>query len=150
MSKSQREFKRQLFGYRRKAVDEHLAVVDASIADLREAVERTARSDQHELVLRATRLAVEEVMQRAHDDAQRIRTDAEAEAAQMLADAYDIVSAREAVIDLRPEAAAHPTPETPDSHQPPVSGGGMRQDAPQGPQPGADDWSAELTRALDD
>lgn len=102
MSKK-RPFKRQLLGYRRKAVDEHLALVDASIADLRAAVERAAEPEHHDLVLRATRLAVEDVMQRAHDDALRIRAEAETEAARLLADAYDIVAAREGVIDLRPE-----------------------------------------------
>ncbi len=103
MRKKDREFPRQVFGYRRQAVDEHLAVVDASIADLREAVERAAEPEHHDLVLRATRLAVEDVLQRAHDEALRIRTEAEEEAARMLADAYDIVAAREAVIDLRPD-----------------------------------------------
>ena len=103
MSNKDRAFKRQLFGYRRQAVDEHLAVVDASIADLREAVERAAEPEHHDLVLRATRLAVEDVLQGAHDDALRIRTEAEEAAARMLADAYDIVAAREAVIDLRPD-----------------------------------------------
>ncbi|MEM9202232.1 MAG: hypothetical protein AAGC53_11250 [Actinomycetota bacterium] len=102
MSNNARHFKRQLFGYRRRAVDEHLAVVDASIADLREAVEAASRPEHHDLVLRATRLAVEDVLQRAHNDAEKIRSDAETEAARMLADAYEIVAARESVIDLRP------------------------------------------------
>ena len=139
MSKEQRVFKRQLFGYRRKAVDEHLALVDASIADLREAVERAAEPEHHELVLRATRLAVEDVMQRAHDDATRIRTEAETEAARLLADAYDIVAAREAVIDLRPEDDAQAETETPAVA--PLPNGLVPPDA---------DWDSDLAKAIKD
>lgn len=102
MKRNQREFKRQLFGYRRRAVDDHLAVVDASIADLRDALRRAAEPDR-ELILRATRLAVTDVMQQAHDEAGRIRTAAESEAKRLLADAYQLVAARPPVIDLRAE-----------------------------------------------
>ena len=135
MSTNDTPFKRQFFGYRRKAVDEHLAVIDASIADLREAVDRAAEPEHQELVLRATRLAVEEILQRAHDDAAQIRSGAEAEAARILADAYDIAAAREAVIDLRPEvdladAVAEPVPAAPLSDD------------------GA--WQADLADAIDD
>lgn len=102
VKRNQREFKRQLFGYRRRAVDDHLAVVDASIADLRDALRRAAEPDR-ELILRATRLAVTDVMQQAHDEAGRIRTAAESEAKRLLADAYQLVAARPPVIDLRAE-----------------------------------------------
>jgi hypothetical protein len=109
VSKTTRQFKRQFLGYRRSAVDDHLATVDASIADLRAAVDKAAHPDHQDLVLRATRRAVEDVMQRAHDDATRIRDEAEAEAAQVLADAYAIAGRRDEVIDLRAAAAAEPT-----------------------------------------
>ena len=55
MSSSDRPFRRQLFGYRRADVDEHLTAVDASIADLRTAVDRAAEPAHHDLVQRATR-----------------------------------------------------------------------------------------------
>ena len=105
MGKTQRQFKRQFLGYRRRAVDDHLAVVDSAIAELREALSRAAEPDQHDLVLRATRLAVEGVMQQAHDEAARVLSEAEAEAGRLLADALERISAGSATIDLRTEDA---------------------------------------------
>ena len=150
MSKSKVVFKRQLFGYRRKAVDEHLAVVDASIADLREAVGRATEPEHHDLVLRATRLAVEEIMQRAHDEARRIRTEAETEAARVLVDAYDIAAIRDEVIDLRPEFddAEHTEP-APD----PEASDAVAERADEDETTGLlvdRDWNADLARVIDD
>lgn len=73
MSSARPPFKRQVLGYRRKAVDEHLAALDASIAELQDQLERVAHPDAHDLALRATRLAVEEILQAATDDAASIR-----------------------------------------------------------------------------
>ena len=136
MSSSDRPFRRQLFGYRRADVDEHLTAVDASIADLRTAVDRAAEPAHHDLVQRATRLAVDEILQRVHDDAARIREEAEAEASRLLADAYEIVVARESVIDLRPETEA-----TPASHP---------EGMPTASHAAEEAWQADLGRGIDD
>lgn len=101
MARKPKTFKRRLFGYQRKAVDAHLAVIDDSVLDLQAQVDRVTSAEHHELVLRATRLSVEETLQSAHAEAEQIRTDAEAEASRLLADAYDLVAARQSVIDLR-------------------------------------------------
>ena len=149
MSKNERPFKRQFFGgYKRKAVDEHLAVVDASIADLREAVEKASEPAHQELVLRATRLAVEDVLQRAHDDAVRIRSEAETEASRLLADAYDIVAAREAVIDLRPEATDEPeVDERLEDAVTDLTDAAAALDTTPAVDP---DWNADLAKAIED
>ncbi len=74
---SRKLFKRSLFGYRRRAVNAHLAAVDQTMAELRAEVPAEAR---HDLVLRATRRSVENVMARAHADAAVIRAKAQTEA----------------------------------------------------------------------
>ena len=99
-------FKRRLFGYQRKAVNEHLATVDASILELQAKVEEAASPEHHDLVLRATRLSVEAVMEQAEADADAIREAARAEAEGMLADAYDLTRARKDVIDLTEDEQA--------------------------------------------
>lgn len=73
MSSVRPSFKRQVLGYRRKAVDEYLAELEASIAELQDQLERVTHPDAHDLALRATRLAVEEILQAATDDAASIR-----------------------------------------------------------------------------
>ena len=122
MAKNERPFRRQLFGYRRSAVDEHLASVDASIAELQATVERLTPAEDGELVLRATRRAVEEVLERAERDAERIRADAETEAAQVLADAYDIGAARSKVAEVANDISGDDNPII-DLRRPPVDNG---------------------------
>ena len=73
MSSVYASFKRQVLGYRRKAVDARLAELEASIAELQDQLERATHPDAHDLALRATRLAVEEILQAATDDAASIR-----------------------------------------------------------------------------
>lgn len=107
-SRPGREFKRGFFGYRRKEVDARLAEIDALIADLQVSIEATASVEHHDLVLRATRRSIEEMMERAERDAAAVREGAEAVAAKLLADAYELARARDgAVIDLRPDDAGH-------------------------------------------
>lgn len=107
MSRSnQKLFKRRLFGYQRKAVNEHLATVDASIAELQAKVDEAASQEHQDLVLRATRLSVESVLEQAEADADAIREAARAEAESMLADAYDLARARKDVIDLTEDEEA--------------------------------------------
>ncbi|MEO0495456.1 MAG: hypothetical protein AAF081_18770 [Actinomycetota bacterium] len=104
MASEPKLFKRRLLGYQRKAVDAHLATVDAAIAELGEQVASATSPDHHELVLRATRLSVEAVIEQAEADADRIRRAAHDEAAGILADAYALVRARDDVIDLTESA----------------------------------------------
>lgn len=99
-------FKRRLFGYQRKAVNEHLATVDASIVELQAKVEEAASPEHQDLVLRATRRSVEAVMEQAEADADAIRAAARAEAEGMLADAYDLTRARKDIIDLTADEEA--------------------------------------------
>ena len=99
-------FKRRLFGYHRKAVNEHLASVDASIAELEARVDEAASPEHQDLVLRATRLSVESVLEQAETDAEAIRQAARAEAEAMLADAFDLTRARKDVIDLTADEEA--------------------------------------------
>lgn len=107
LARPKREFTRSLWGYSRSEVDDQLAGIDATIAELQLAIDRAVTpTDQHDLVLRATRRSVEEVMERAQAEADAIRSEAKAAASQLLADAYQLVRARDgAVIDLRAEAA---------------------------------------------
>ncbi|MEM8706150.1 MAG: hypothetical protein AAGE98_06805 [Actinomycetota bacterium] len=106
MASEPKLFKRRLFGYQRKAVDAHLATVDTGIADLQAKVEAASTPEQHELVLRATRLSVETVLEEAEADAERIRADARVEAEAIVADAYDLARAKDRVIDLTEDEAA--------------------------------------------
>ena len=110
LARPKREFTRSLWGYSRREVDEQLASIDATIAELQVAIDQAVNAtDQHDLVLRATRRSVEEVLERAQTDAAAIRSEAQAEASQLLADAYELVKARDAaVIDLRSEVAEPP------------------------------------------
>ena len=84
MARTRKRFKRRLFGYRRAAVDARLDELIATI----EAIENPsgpAAPDQDDLVLRATRLSVAEVMEQAEADAEEIRQAARTEAANLLA-----------------------------------------------------------------
>lgn len=99
-------FKRRLFGYQRTAVDAHLATVDEAIAELQAKVDEASAPEHHELVLRATRLAVESILEQAETDAERIRHDARAEADGIVADAFELARANERVIDLTDDEAA--------------------------------------------
>lgn len=107
---SSKPFKRRLFGYQRKAVDAHLAVVDTSIAELQAKVDEASSPEHHDLVLRATRLSVESVLEAAEADAEGIRAAARAEAEGIVADAYELARATnrsgESVIDLTEDEAA--------------------------------------------
>ena len=109
LAKPKKEFARRLWGYRRKDVDQRLAEIDASIGLLQVQLDATELSaGHHDLVLRATRRSVEDVLERANADADAIRAAAEAEASRVLADAYELVKARDAaVIDLRSAAASN-------------------------------------------
>ena len=95
MARREQPFGRQLFGYRREAVDQHLVEVDRAIGELNEKIAALTKTDDDDLVLRATRRAVDDVLQRAHAEAERVRSDAEKAAAQLLADAYEIAAARD-------------------------------------------------------
>lgn len=107
LAKPKKEFPRRLWGYRRKAVDHRLAEIDATIGLLQVQIDATENSaGHHDLVLRATRRSVEEVLERANADADAIRAAAQADATRVLADAYELVQARDAaVIDLRAATA---------------------------------------------
>ena len=109
LANPKKEFRRRLWGYRRKDVDDRLAEIDASIGLLQVQIDATEMSaGQHDLVLRATRRSVEEVLERANADADAIRAAAEADATRVIADAYELVKARDAaVIDLRPAPHAN-------------------------------------------
>ena len=109
LAKPKKEFPRRLWGYRRKDVDHRLAEIDASIGLLQVQVDAAQNSAaHHDLVLRATRRSVEEVLERANAEAAAIRAAAEADASRVLADAYELVQARDAaVIDLRAAARAN-------------------------------------------
>jgi len=96
-----RPFSRALFGYRRTQVDQRLAQIDATIVELRAGVDAASSVEHHDLVQRATRRSVESVIEQAHAEAVRIRAEADAEAAGILADAYELVKARDHLIDLR-------------------------------------------------
>ncbi len=103
-AKPKREFPRRLWGYHRRDVDHRLAEIDTSINLLQVQINATELPDDHDdLVLRATRRSVADVLTQAHSDADTIRAAAEAEAVRLLADAYELVRAREvAGIDPRP------------------------------------------------
>jgi len=101
--KNKPHFSRRPLGYRRRSVDAHLATVDTHIASLQAALDEALSDEQQELVLRATRRSVEDVLGSAEADATEIRAQANADAAAILADAYELGRARDHVIDLRPD-----------------------------------------------
>ena len=84
MARNPKRFKRRLFGYRRAAVDAHIDELTAKIEAL-ENQSGLATPDQHDLVLRATRLSVAAIMEQAEADAEEIRQSARTEAAILLA-----------------------------------------------------------------
>lgn len=114
IARPKKEFPRRLWGYRRGDVDTRLAEIDATIGLLQVRIDATENAaGHHDLVLRATRRSVEEVIERANADAADIRAAAEAEASRLIADAYELVRARDAaVIDLRAGEPAD-SPESP-------------------------------------
>ena len=90
IARPKKEFPRRLWGYRRSAVDGRLAEIDATIGLLQVQIDATEVSaGQHDLVLRATRRSVDDVLERANADADAIRAAAEAEASRLIADAYE-------------------------------------------------------------
>ena len=105
MARRDQPFGRQFFGYRRTAVDEHLIAVDRSIGELNQKIAELTEPDNDDLVLRATRRAVDDVLQRAHAEAERVRAEAEMAAAQLLADAYEIAAVRDKRRDVEPTSA---------------------------------------------
>ncbi|MDG1878544.1 MAG: hypothetical protein P8I99_14145 [Acidimicrobiales bacterium] len=102
-AKAKREFPRRLWGYHRRDVDHRLAEIDTSINLMQVEINATELpDDRDDLVLRATRRSVADVLMQAHSDADTIRSAAEAEAVRLLADAYKLVRDREvAWIDAR-------------------------------------------------
>jgi hypothetical protein len=84
-----RAFRRRLLGYHRRNVEETLVQLTAALTSLEirlQAAEFSAK--QEDLVLRATRRSVEDVLKRAEKDANDIRRAAEAASASLLAEVF--------------------------------------------------------------
>ena len=96
-----RPFGRALLGYRRRSVDGRVAALEATIADLHAAVDGAASPDHRGLVERATRRTAQQMLEAARDEAEAIRAAADSDASAVLADAYELVRARDEPIDLR-------------------------------------------------
>lgn len=96
-----RPFRRGLFGYRARQVDARLAALDATIAELRVAVDAASSSDHRDLVERATRRSALRMLEATREEADALRAAARSEADAMLADAYELVRARDESVDLK-------------------------------------------------